>query len=266
MTPNSFSDGGEYDSPFLFAQKVEQMAPLCEWLDFGAESTAPFNDAIGKDEEQSRFSLFEEIDSSLFKEINFSIDTYRPESFLYFYRLWKDRGGRGQLIWNDVSGKLDDSVRTVLKECPEVNYVYSHNLAPSRELTSSHMDYCRENLEFRDIRVFFADSAGEFIDRIIFDPCFGFSKTKDQNLSILHNIEELITNENESWLIGISRKSFLQAQIQSENKIDQSEFLHCLYLAEILQKARCKRLLLRIHDPYIAIRAINFLHLRDKYS
>jgi dihydropteroate synthase len=46
--------------------------------------------------------------------------------------------------------------------------------------------------------------------RVIFDPCFGFSKNTDQNWYLWEHLEDLLTEvDHHSWLIGISRKRFL---------------------------------------------------------
>uniref|UniRef100_UPI00356275FA dihydropteroate synthase n=1 Tax=Halobacteriovorax sp. TaxID=2020862 RepID=UPI00356275FA len=70
ITPNSFSDGGKYTSLPLIKDQINHFRNYgCKCFDFGAESTAPFNKAITKEEEQKRLGpLFELIKSGEFRE------------------------------------------------------------------------------------------------------------------------------------------------------------------------------------------------------
>jgi len=134
-----------------------------------------------------------------------SIDTFRPETIFKIVRWRKDNKLHLPLIWNDVSGKFDDSVNDFLKENDSFRYVFCHNLAPTRELSGKHMDYVKEELNLRE---YFLPHRQK---NVIFDPCLGFSKTYEQNWWILENFGELQRDiDHDQWLIGFSRKSFLQ--------------------------------------------------------
>lgn len=202
ITPDSFSDGGELPSIEAFEKRLESFGNL-EALDIGAESTAPKNESIKAEEEWERLKVF----LPMLRTLNcaLSIDTYRPQTIFKVVRWWKDNKLHFPLIWNDVSGKFDESVKEFLKVYPSFRYVFCHNHAPSRELSAKHMDYVKEELNLRDYFLPFKR------ENVIFDPCLGFSKTYEQNWWILENFGELQRDIDwDHWLVGFSRKSFLQ--------------------------------------------------------
>lgn len=217
VTPNSFSDGGEL-TPTNFQQRLQLMGPI-DALDVGAESTAPMNDPISFSEEWERLcpilSLLEKLQCTL------SLDTYHPETIFKVAQNWK-----GPLIWNDVSGKFDTSVKDFLRLNENFHYVFCHNLAPSRDLTIRHMQYLspHEGANFLDeLAAFFIP---HIHPRVIFDPCLGFSKTYDQNWFLLNSFQELQKRiPHHRWLIGFSRKSFLRKKynltLQSRDELDR---------------------------------------------
>ncbi len=220
VTPNSFSDGGELLSPESFKNKLSEFSTL-EGIDLGAESTAPMNESIRWESEWERLKVY----LPLMRDYTgaLSIDTYHPETIEEVLRYYQDNHLKGELIWNDVSGKFDHFARDFLSFSPEFKYVYCHNLAPKRELTGKHMDYVDQDLSLESLRDYYG---GFKIPQIIFDPCFGFSKTYEQNWFLLENFHKLqeITG-HDRWLVGFSRKSFLRKRfdlsITDRDKLDQ---------------------------------------------
>jgi dihydropteroate synthase len=140
-------------------------------------------------------------------------------------RFYLDHGFHHKLIWNDVSGKFDSFVRDFLSISPNFFYVFSHNLAPSRELTGKHMDFVRNDLSLGDLKDYFLPFK---IPQVIFDPCLGFSKTYEQNWMILNQfgeLQEMISHDQ--WLLGFSRKSFIRKKFNlSIDKKEELDHLH----------------------------------------
>lgn len=222
VTPNSFSDGGELPSVDEFLKRLDSFGPI-DAIDIGAESTAPMNEAIGFEEEWERLQVFLPLLRSL--SCSISIDTYHPETIFKAVRWWRDNKLRVPLIWNDVSGKFDETVEDFLKEDSLFWYVFCHNLAPGRELTSKHMDYVSEGLNLRE---YFHPYCRK---NVIFDPCLGFSKTYEQNWWILENFGEIQRDlDHDEWLIGFSRKSFLRKK--SGLTLDEKEALDRYHIEE----------------------------------
>lgn len=204
ITPNSFSDGGELSSLEKIERKFLEFKDL-EAIDLGAESTAPMNNSISAPEEWERIKPVLPILKHL--RTTLSLDTYHPETIHQMMKFRFDNKIQNHLIWNDVSGKFDQTVKDFLSENPEHQYVYCHNQAPGRELSGRHMDFTKET-SLEDLRNFFQERVHP---QLIFDPCLGFSKTYEDNWMILENFEKLqeILPPTE-WLIGFSRKSFLR--------------------------------------------------------
>lgn len=222
LTPNSFSDGSEISSPQSHVNKLKLFKNTAI-LDFGAESTAPMNVPISADEELARFEPFLGVIFSLQKVI--SIDTYHPETIFFFQKEWIRRGLKVPLVWNDISGKFDDEVERFLAKGSFFEYVFCHNLAPTRALSARHMDYVSK-LSPDDflyhMETFFSPAIR---DRVILDPCLGFSKSYQQNWHTLENIPRLQKMFPLSrFLIGFSRKSFLREKYQlSRDKKDRDQ-------------------------------------------
>jgi len=261
ITPDSFSDGGKYTSLDSIKNQIDHFRKYnCKCFDFGAESTAPFNSAITESEEQSRLEpLFDLIKANEFKNDEIlSFDTYKLSTFRKIISLIRDLGHKNRIIFNDVSGFLEEDLFSLMNEY-EFDYVYSHSLVPSREKASDHMDYLSDEV---DLASYFLEARAEFdkrnvLDRVIFDPCFGFSKTANQNLDLIEKTGEWI-EVADKWLLGISRKSFLRALSPSEDKEEQvffSELIHGQVVGNWMLNIHDKDIFIRVHNPSVFLSA-----------
>ena len=244
ITPNSFSDS---HTNLADIQKTLKTFGRIEALDIGAESTAPMNEPVGCQEEWRRWQMILPLLPQLKSTI--SADTYHPETIFQLVKHWKDHKMIQDLFWNDVSGKFDHHVTDFLKEGKRFHYVFCHNRAPTRELTGKHMDYVgkEDGRIEEELADFFGPKKHE---RVIFDPCLGFSKTYDENWYILNQFgkfQRMI--KHEQWLLGFSRKSFLRKKfnLTLEDK-DQLDKKHLEVLSEVLKSAE-PGLWVRTHRP-----------------
>lgn len=269
LTPNSFSDGGKYFDPSQLIATLRtyhqtssnELTPFC--LDFGAESTAPFNQAITAIEEWQRYEeyllpLLENAEVlKLLEQAQFSIDSYHPQTIEKLLPLLAPVTKK-RVIWNDISGVIDQQVISLLKKYSEIDYVFCHNLAPDRERSSSHMDYIYDGeLAIEDhLKLFFEEGleklASHDIDlkRIILDPCFGFSKNSEHNWQLLKESDTYI-HCHKRWVLGVSKKSFLQQLScghDKQQKREYSERFHLLVLANWMKKYSQYNIYYRIHD------------------
>lgn len=258
ITPNSFSDGGNFtDANSIKAQINHFRSYHCSHFDFGAESTAPFNDGISAKEEILRLSpLFDLLRAGEFTPLEtLSFDTYKLEVFEEIIKLVRDELKlTNKVIFNDVSGVLEEGLFKLMNNY-EFDYVYSHCLTPSRSEASNHMNYLLDEIDlseyFRKAKDVFR--AEGYLDRVIFDPCFGFSKNSKQNLDLIETTKEWIT-EGDRWVLGVSRKSFLRALSHSSKREDQflfSELLHTQILSSWMNNLHNSLILIRLHDPQI---------------
>ena len=254
LTPDSFSDGGEVTSVEDLQKKVEFLRSHgTSIFDFGAESTAPASNSIDAKEEKDRFELlFEAFDSLKLHDATLSIDTYRPQTFLWAFSRLQKCGFKGELFWNDVSGVVDGETKDVLKELPDTGYILAHTNIPTKEDTSRHMDYVDDNLNTSSLVDKLKDGMLKLHwighKNIILDPCFGFSKTKEQNLMILARLNHILRafEREASWVWGTSRKSMIQKLFETPD-VFQWELVHLLSLRHI--QALCPQSIFRVHDP-----------------
>ncbi|MFK7850294.1 MAG: dihydropteroate synthase [Akkermansiaceae bacterium] len=202
-TPDSFSDGGDYNSQTTAMAHARKMIHEgATIIDIGGESTRPGSQAIEATEEISRTlpiikALRSEWDGLI------SIDTKKAKVAAAALEAGAD-------IVNDVSGLTAD--RDMLSLCSESDC----------GIVIMHMRGTPENMqdqpEYRDIlgeiRGFFAERAetlkraGIPLERACFDPGIGFGKTLKHNLTLLQNLDSLAPSGS-PLLLGASRKSFL---------------------------------------------------------
>jgi dihydropteroate synthase len=270
LTPNSFSDGNKYTETHFLNSTLQQFINTPNLvIDLGFESTAPMNSAITLLEERKRFDHFyEEVKDIDFSGKWISFDTYKLENYQYFENKFKARWENLGFILNDVSGVIDDEYLNFLKgkkNQEDFFAIYSHTHIPERDLTLKHMDYLIDDDILTNVRDHFVKAEKVFkahgLERqILFDPCFGFSKSYEQNWDLLSGFAQLVDQLSEvgivkPWLIGISKKSFLRKSLtHSLDPYGDSENLHENILQELMIK-NLGHLLFRVHDPKIVERA-----------
>ena len=268
ITPDSFSDGGNYNH---FKKCHKHMGNLVsqgvQYLDIGAESTAPFNDSITEEEEKKRYKdiFFPAIVS--FPTLSaLSIDTYRPETFLWVFKHLREKGFSGNIIWNDVSGVLDEKTLETL-EYSKASYIYTYNRVERREDVGDHLKFVGEKNVFEEVRDYFKRGIEKLSlvlprQKIWLDPGFGFSKNIEQNWDLLKHVPTLLGQFMEhTFLLGVSRKRFLQSMVavgSAEEKRRKSEYFHLLLCAEWMRTVPLERFVVRLHDPEIALSAMNY--------
>lgn len=265
ITPNSFSDGNVHLNTEKFLAKWNEHLSWARIIDIGAESTAPFNDPISAEEEISRFEkyFFPYLSELKFPEW-VSIDTYKVEVFDAVYNVFKHHNIRTKLIFNDVSGCIDDELKDYLKTDKDFDYVFCHNLAPTRDQTSFHMNFKCEGSVLASVESSFYEITNEnFKRKIYLDPCFGFSKTREQNLELLKNLHQVTNKFENSIVFGISRKSFLRSppDLNPKNE-DAQKYLaavEALSLNHFLGASNSSEVVVRTHGPW----AINACHHFD---
>lgn len=278
ITPNSFSDPHLFYLNDSLRNIIAANTGRPHFLfDFGFESTAPMNPSVSAAVEQERFDQFFE----LIKDLDLSgrwisFDTYRPESFRYFESRFKGRYKAQGFLFNDVSGVLDAELQELLEERkndPAFRYVYSYTHIPSRAETGNHMNYLLKEgdrgLVLERASEHFKKGEDLFkklgvLEQVVFDPSFGFSKTYEQNWDLIRRFPELKIRfrDEQSWLIGLSKKSFLRKSLPQDIQDDPvklfagAEVLHERLLTQLMEENR-GHLFYRVHDFDIVSRAEN---------
>ncbi|MGZ3806588.1 MAG: dihydropteroate synthase [Bacteriovorax sp.] len=266
FTPNSFSDPKKY---FDKKKLIETIGPFKNKsdliFDFGFESTAPMNQAITKKLERARFDeFFDHLKDVDLSGSWISFDTYRPENFRYFEECFNARYRDCGFIFNDVSGVIDLELTKLLSEKKKQEnfyYLYAASHIPSRDKVLEHMNFLVEGDIVQMTRASLQNALDKLhsmgLKNIILDPCFGFSKTYDQNWDLINRFFELkdFFDNDIPWLIGLSKKSFLRKALpQSLDLLSDSEILHEKIMRDMIQK-NSGHLIFRVHDPDIVERA-----------
>jgi|TARA_B110000263_G_scaffold162246_1_gene141142 dihydropteroate synthase len=211
MTPDSFFDGGKYNSHKKALKKIENMIENgATIIDIGGCSTRPGSNFISIAKEWDRIEDIIKNSIKKFPNIIISIDTYRAE-------IAKRALEEGVSIINDVSaGSYDSNMYEVVSNY-KAPYVIMHlrGTPKTMNLKSNYKNLMAELLHFFSKKI---DSLNEFgINDIILDPGFGFAKDYDQNYDILKNLS-LLNKFNLPILVGLSRKSFVKKKFGSSNK------------------------------------------------
>lgn len=199
VTPDSFSDGGKFDSLDNALRHAEAMvAAGADIIDIGAESTRPYGGGaeIPAAEEQERLlPVLERLLGAVAAPV--SVDTYKAATADAALRL-------GAHIINDVWGLQRDPDMAAVIARHGAPVVVMHNQAGT--------EYCRDIMshisEFLRASIAAATAAGIPASRLIVDPGIGFGKTPAQNLTVMARLAELKTLGC-PVLLGTSRKRFI---------------------------------------------------------
>lgn len=195
VTPDSFSDGGKWNSMDRALKHVEDMlAEGMDIVDIGGESTRPGYDySMPAQEELERVMPYIEAVKSRF-DVPISLDTYKSQVAEEGIRAGVD-------LINDIWGlKWDQQMAQVIAD-HQVACCLMHN-----RKTPDYENFLEDVAADLAETLRLAQQAGIEDDRIILDPGVGFGKTYEQNLEIIHHLESLRVF-GYPVLLGTSRKS-----------------------------------------------------------
>ena len=203
VTPDSFSDGGEYHNPAkAIAHGLEMLAEGADIIDIGGESTRPGSKAVSVAEQLKRVvPVVEALSKQGDKAI--SVDTSSAE-------VARQALAAGAGVVNDISaGRADEQMFEVVAEsgCPVV-LMHMQGTPEDMQAEPHYEDVVEEITGFLAKTIERAIAGGVHRDRIIVDPGIGFGKTVEHNLQILRNLEEF-HRLGRPLLVGTSRKSFI---------------------------------------------------------
>jgi dihydropteroate synthase len=204
ITPDSFSDGGEFFSAGpAVAQAGKMLDEGARMVDVGGESTRPGSEPVSLEEELRRVIPVVRGILESRPETIISIDTYRASTA-------EAALDAGVQVVNDITALRGDSkMAGVVAErgCP---VVLMHMLGEPKTMQKAprYEDVVREVRDFLAGRVEHAVKAGMEEENIILDPGIGFGKTLEHNLALLNRLDALI-ELGFPVLVGASRKSFL---------------------------------------------------------
>lgn len=204
VTPDSFSDGGNYFSPEKAVDKALELQKAgADMIDIGAESTRPGAQEITEEEELKRLlPVLEPLIAKI--KIPVSIDTTKAGVAEICLK-------KGAHVINDVSG-LEVSgqkmAETVARYGAGLVLMHRRGTPSTMQQLTQYGDVVEEVINELENAVKKACEWGVGFEQIAVDPGFGFSKTGEQNLEILAHFEKL-GRLKRPVLAGVSRKSFI---------------------------------------------------------
>jgi dihydropteroate synthase len=215
VTPDSFSDGGEFFSTEKAVEQGKRMAAEgAQIIDVGGESTRPGATAVSAEEELARVlpviaRLRETVSAFI------SIDTSKAAVAREAFRA-------GASIVNDVTGGRADPAMMPLVAESQAAFIIMHMQGTPRTMQAApHY----ENV-VGEVADFFRQQYARALDcgiesmAIAFDPGIGFGKTVEHNLSLLANLAGLRMHDR-PIVVGVSRKSSLGKMIGSNEMSDR---------------------------------------------
>lgn len=211
VTPDSFSDGGEFNSmETALAQARDMINHGVDIIDIGGESTRPNAIAITIEEEIERvIPVIRQL--RLQSSIPISIDTTKAT-------VAREAIAAGADMVNDISGATFDEemLSTVAQLDVPIILMHIRGNPQTMQSLTDYQDVVAEVAEFLRTRVDKAIACGMKRDKIIIDPGIGFAKKAEQSLELLQRLDELKTLEL-PILVGVSRKSFMRPILQQDD-------------------------------------------------
>ena len=236
VTPDSFSDGGQFDNENDALRQVEKMiSEGASIIDIGAQSTRPNAELLSAEEEILRIGTLISNIKKEFPEILISLDTFYAETVKFGF-------DEGIDLVNDISGGMfDDKMFETVAESG-LPYILMH-INSSYE--SMHEKLIEEDI-ILNMNYYFSEKIQQLrslgIKDIILDPGFGFGKTVEQQHQMIEEIDAVSFGEY-PLLIGISRKSFIYKPL-GKSPLDIREETQKLHLKVLEKGAK----ILRAHD------------------
>ncbi len=200
-TPDSFSDGGQFDRPELALQHAEQMVKAgVDILDIGGESTRPGAEPVAEAQELARvIPIIEILRQRLDTPI--SIDTMKPG-------VMQAAVEAGARMINDVNGlRQEHALETAADLQVPVCVMHMQGDPITMQQQPRYRSVVDEVMDFFQTRMQQCNAAGIQAEHLILDPGFGFGKTLQHNLELLAALPKLA--KLAPLLVGISRKSML---------------------------------------------------------
>ncbi|MFW5825115.1 MAG: dihydropteroate synthase, partial [Marinobacter sp.] len=202
VTPDSFSDGGRYNTVELAVQRARQMVEDgAAFVDVGGESTRPGAAPVSEQQELDRVcpvveAIARQVDTVI------SVDTSTPS-------VMREAAWLGAGLINDVralerEGAVEAAVETGLPVC----LMHMKGAPGTMQDNPRYRHVVRDVATYLMDRVRVCEAAGMPPERLLLDPGFGFGKTLDHNLQLLAALEQLRVL-GYPLLVGMSRKTML---------------------------------------------------------
>ncbi len=207
VTPDSFSDGGDFRAPDAALAHARAMADAgADILDIGAESTRPYLGATPVTAEEELTRLAPVLPRVAELGVPVSIDTMKAKVADWAL-------AQGAAILNDVWGLQRDPDMARVAADHNVPIVAMHNrdsVDPAIDIVADMLDFFARSLDI-------AARAGVAREAMVLDPGIGFGKTPEQSMIAIARLDALAAF-GLPVLIGASRKRFIDSVVPSQPK------------------------------------------------
>ena len=200
VTPDSFSDGGRFQSLESALSHAEQMIDSgVDIIDIGAESSRPGAEPLPLDEELRRILPVVYALRDCGKPL--SIDTTKPQ-------VMAETLAAGADMINDINGfRHPDALTTIKGSDCGLCIMHMRKDPQTMQQDPAYDDVVAQVTAFLRSRIQVCTLAGIDVARLCIDPGFGFGKTLDHNLALVRAIPQLNDALRVPVLAGLSRKS-----------------------------------------------------------
>ena len=248
VTPDSFSDGGHYQSlEFALSHAEEMIEAGVDIIDVGGESTRPGSPPVSLEDELQRVMPVLYAVRDLGPAI--SVDTYKPQ-------VMREAIIAGVDMINDINGfRAPGAIDAVRDSDCALCIMHMQSDPQHMQLAPSYTDVVAEVSAFLRERVEALLAAGIDPRRLCIDPGFGFGKTVEQNYALLKATSRLIDALNLPLLAGLSRKSMVGAVTGKPVERRMAGSIGGA-LAAVAQGA----LIVRVHDVAETVDALKVWH------
>jgi dihydropteroate synthase len=245
VTPDSFSDGGRYETPQSAIQHALHLAESgADILDIGGESTRPGAEPVNQEEELKRvIPVIEKLANQT--EAAISIDTQKTV-------VAKAALEAGAIIINDIGANREDETMWKLVAETTAGYVAMHmqGRPETMQRNPKYIDVLDDVEAFFNCRMKRWPDWGMSLQQVVLDPGIGFGKTLEHNLALLKGLERL-TRMERPLAVGASRKSFIGelAGAEVNDRLPGS-------LASACRAAQAGTAIIRTHDVEETVQAL----------
>ena len=242
VTPDSFSDGGKWlDADTAVRHGLDLVEQGADIVDVGGESTRPGAIRIDTDEELRR--VIPVVTGLVEHGVTVSVDTMRAE-------VAERALDAGAVLINDVSGGRADERMTQVAASTGVPIVIMHWRGHSdgmQDLTQ-YDDVVKDVVDELGRQVDAALEAGVRPDQVVVDPGLGFSKTGDQNWTVLAHLEAFMALDY-PLLVAASRKRFLGELLADGDELRPTDQREAATAAISTLAALAGAWCVRVHEP-----------------
>lgn len=239
VTPDSFSDGGQFNSRDAALKQVTQMLPYIDILDIGGESTRPNAQPVSAAEEGDRILPIIEAIRAEYPNLPISVDTVKAS-------VASSAIAAGADMLNDVSaGRFDlDMLPLVGKLQVPIFLMHMQGEPRTMQANPHYRDVVQDVKQFLIDAISVAKAWGISPNLLAIDPGIGFGKTLEHNLELIRNLSAFKTIKA-PLLLGVSRKTFIGKLCDRPEPSDRLYGTIAACTACIAGGAD----ILRVHDP-----------------